>query len=120
MAFALTPQLCGLSSQRLAQLGKLGLTGCSGLEERSLCPHWRGEQTGLRGAHSAEGSAQASQFCTPSAPWLRYCLQALSGLWWPPVPALVLVSSSQYSCHSRRTSSSLLCQLGPHQHESGE
>ena len=95
MAFALTPQLCGLSSQRLAQLGKLGLTGCSGLEERSLCPHWRGEQTGLGGAHSAERSAQASQFCTPSAPWLRYCLQALSGMWWPPVPALVLVSSSQ-------------------------
>ena len=54
MAFALTPQLCGLSSQRLAQLGKLGLTGCSGLEERSRYPHWRGEQTGLRGAHSAE------------------------------------------------------------------
>ena len=116
LAFALPLQPCGLSAQRLAQLSKLGLTGCSGPGEWSLCPHWTGERTGLRGPHGTEGSAQASQFCAPgTATVCRLCL----GCDGPPIPAPVLTSPSQLSCHSRRASSSLPCPLGRHPDEGG-
>lgn len=61
---------------------------------RVECSGWVGWKsgacvpTGLVSKLDSEGHttglAQASQFCTPPAPWLRHCLQALSGLWWAP------------------------------------
>lgn len=86
MAFALTPQLCGLSSQRLAQLGKLGLTGCSGLEEWSLCPHWTGEQTGLRGAHNGVGPGLPilHPSCSLAPPLFAGSVWAVVGPQYPP------------------------------------